>query len=72
MVQGGLDPLVVHAGGPALEKEVYRYLGTFKGHPYIFNMGHGMIPSMPIEHIEKTIAYVRAWETSNRDFLKVS
>ncbi len=65
VVQGGLDPLVVAAGGPLLEREVYRYLDIFEGLPYIFNMGHGMIPSMPIKHIEQTISYVRAWESQN-------
>lgn len=61
-LQGGLDPLVMAAGGARLEKEVYRYLEAFKGLPYIFNMGHGMIPSMPIDHVSQTISYVRAWE----------
>ncbi|MDP4840731.1 MAG: uroporphyrinogen decarboxylase [Alphaproteobacteria bacterium] len=64
-LQGGLDPLVMAAGGALLEKEVYRYLEAFKGLPYIFNLGHGMIPSMPIDHVTRTISYVRAWEKEN-------
>lgn len=64
-LQGGLDPLVMAAGGARLEKEVYGYLNAFKGLPYIFNMGHGMIPSMPIDHVTQTISYVRAWEKEN-------
>ncbi len=69
-LQGGLDPLVMAAGGPQLQKEVYRYLDAFKGLPYIFNLGHGMIPSMPIDHVTQTISYVRAWEQENSYNLK--
>lgn len=62
VLQGGLDPLVMLKGGDLLQQEVERYLEIFKGLPYIFNMGHGMVPHMPIEHVSKTIGYVRAWE----------
>lgn len=66
VLQGGLDPLVVAAGGAKLQEEVYRYLEAFKGLPYIFNMGHGMIPEMPIAHVEQTIAHVRAWSAQEQ------
>lgn len=63
VLQGGLDPLVMMAGGEALKQQVRHYLDVFQGLPYIFNLGHGMIPEMPIEHVTQTIEAVREWET---------
>ena len=59
VIQGGLDPMVMAAGGRPLENEIERYLSIFQNQPYIFNMGHGMVPDMPIEHVTKTIEMIR-------------
>jgi len=43
-VQGGMDPKVLLTNKENLEKETKRYLDIFKDHPYIFNLGHGVLP----------------------------
>jgi uroporphyrinogen decarboxylase len=57
-IQGALDPLLLRAGGPALDARVDQLLEQWGGGPYIFNLGHGLIPDTPIEHIERTIRRV--------------
>lgn len=64
--QGGMDPMVMKCGGKILESEVNRLMSIFAGQPYIFNLGHGMVPEMPIENVEKTISLVRAFDKQNR------
>ena len=59
-VQGNLDPLVLLAGGAALESAVDRILSSFAGRPHIFNLGHGIIKETPIAHVERLVARVRA------------
>ena len=58
-VQGNLDPLALIAGGAALETAVQRILGAFADRPHIFNLGHGILPDTPIEHVEKLLTLVR-------------
>ena len=43
-VQGGLDPKVLLTNEEILKKETKKYLDIFKDHPYIFNLGHGVLP----------------------------
>ena len=43
-IQGGLDPKVLLADKETLKKEASKYLDIFKDHPYIFNLGHGVLP----------------------------
>jgi uroporphyrinogen decarboxylase len=43
-IQGGLDPKILLTDTKNLKKEALRYLETFKDHPYIFNLGHGVLP----------------------------
>ena len=43
-VQGGLDPKVLLTDKENLKKETLKYLDIFKDHPYIFNLGHGVLP----------------------------
>lgn len=62
VVQGGLDPMIMKAGGEILDQEIDRYLKTFSNRPYIFNMGHGMVPDMPIDHVSQAIDRVRAYD----------
>jgi uroporphyrinogen decarboxylase len=61
-VQGNLDPLALLAGGAALDREVDAILRSFAGHPFIFNLGHGILPETPIAHVERMIARVRGWK----------
>jgi uroporphyrinogen decarboxylase len=58
-VQGNLDPLALIAGGQALASAVERILSAFAGRPHIFNLGHGILPDTPIEHVEKLLTLVR-------------
>ena len=43
-IQGGLDPKVLLTDKETIKKETTRYLNIFKDHPYIFNLGHGVLP----------------------------
>ena len=58
-VQGNLDPLALLAGGTALERAVDAVLDTFAHGPFIFNLGHGILPETPIGHVEQMLARVR-------------
>ena len=60
-VQGNLDPLLLLAGGEALEARTCAILEAFGDRPHVFNLGHGIGQFTPIEHVEKLIATVRAW-----------
>ena len=59
-VQGNLDPLVLLAGGAALDGAVDAVLAGFAGMPLIFNLGHGILPETPIAHVERMLKRVRA------------
>jgi uroporphyrinogen decarboxylase len=58
-VQGNLDPLVLVAGGAALDRAVDRILEVFSDRPFIFNLGHGILPQTPLAHVEQMLARVR-------------
>ncbi|MEA3033289.1 MAG: uroporphyrinogen decarboxylase [Sphingomonadales bacterium] len=58
-VQGNLDPLALIAGGEALETGVERILSRLAGRPHVFNLGHGILPDTPIEHVETLLSLVR-------------
>ena len=57
-VQGGLDPKILLTDQENLKKEILKYLDIFKDHPYIFNLGHGILPEtdpVMVEHLIKTV-----------------
>ena len=58
-VQGNLDPLLLVAGGAALERSVAAILAAFAEGPHIFNLGHGILPQTPPDHVEKLLKLVR-------------
>jgi len=58
-IQGGLDPKILLTDQRTLKIEVEKYLGIFKDHPYIFNLGHGILPETKIEMVEELIKIVR-------------
>jgi uroporphyrinogen decarboxylase len=60
VLQGNLDPLVLRTGGTALDAAVDDALAAFSGRPFIFNLGHGILPDTPIAHVERMLARVRA------------
>ena len=58
-IQGGLDPKILLTDRTTLKKEVDKYLNIFKDHPYIFNLGHGILPETKIEMVEDLVKIVR-------------
>jgi uroporphyrinogen decarboxylase len=59
-VQGNLDPFVLLVGGAALDHAIDLTLETFSERPFIFNLGHGILPQTPVAHVERMLARVRA------------
>lgn len=57
--QGNLDPLALIAGGAPMEKGIDHILAAVRGRPHIFNLGHGILPETPIDHVSDLIARVR-------------
>lgn len=60
-LQGGLDPSLLVAGGEEMFFEAERILRSFQDRPYIFNLGHGMTPDVPISHVKDLIQFVKSW-----------
>lgn len=58
-VQGNLDPTRLIAGGDALKIGVERILENLGDGPLIFNLGHGITPDTPIEHVEQMLRHIR-------------
>ncbi len=58
-VQGGLDPKILLGDIEGVKKNTEKYLNTFKDYPYIFNLGHGVLPEIKPETIEYIIHIVR-------------
>tara|TARA_A100001015_G_scaffold286768_1_gene355832 strand:- start:410 stop:1411 length:1002 start_codon:yes stop_codon:yes gene_type:complete len=57
-VQGGMDPKILLTDKDNLKKEAKKYLDIFKDHPYIFNLGHGVLPEtdpMMMDYLVKTV-----------------
>ncbi|MFZ1151494.1 MAG: uroporphyrinogen decarboxylase [Xanthobacteraceae bacterium] len=59
-VQGNLDPVVLLVGGRSLDRSIDRIMENFKAGPFIFNLGHGVLPDTPVAHVEQLVARVRA------------
>jgi len=58
-LQGNLDPLALVAGGEALREETEALLEAIGDRAWIFNLGHGVVPETPPEHVAELIALVR-------------
>ena len=58
-IQGGLDPKILLGDKEQIKKNTEKYLNIFKDHPYIFNLGHGVLPEIKPETIEYIIQIVR-------------
>jgi uroporphyrinogen decarboxylase len=58
-VQGNLDPLALIAGGEALRSGVARIRTAFARRPHVFNLGHGILPDAPVEHVSELLDLVR-------------
>lgn len=60
VLQGNLDPVALVAGGEVLEREVRAIVEAFRGVPHIFNLGHGVLPDTPPEHVAALIGILQS------------
>lgn len=58
-VQGNLDPRILVTGGDALAEAVKKILAALKGGPFIFNLGHGVLPETPLDHVAQLAQLIR-------------
>ena len=58
-VQGNLDPLLLIAGGPALDARIDTIRAALSGRPHVFNLGHGILPDTPVEHVVQLLRRLR-------------
>lgn len=58
-VQGNLDPLLLVQGGDAMRRRTREIVDTLGGRPFIFNLGHGIVPQTPPEHVGQLVEIVR-------------
>ena len=61
-IQGGLDPKILLTDKETLKKETEKYLNVFKDHPYVFNLGHGILPETKTEMVDELINIVRDYK----------
>lgn len=59
-IQGALDPLLLRAGGEALDRRVDQLMEAWGHGPWIFNLGHGILPDVPITHVEQVLKRIGA------------
>ena len=59
-VQGNLDPLLLLAGGDAMERRVKAILARLSGRPFVFNLGHGILPDTPAGNIERLVSILHS------------
>ncbi len=58
-VQGNLDPLRLLAGGQQMEERAAEIIRALSGRPHIFNLGHGILPTTPVEHVSRLVEVVK-------------
>ena len=61
-VQGGLDPKILLSDKENLKKQVKKYLNIFKDHPYVFNLGHGILPETKVDMVYELVETVRNYK----------
>ena len=61
-IQGGLDPKILLTDKEILKKEAEKYLNIFKDHPYVFNLGHGILPETKTKMVGELINIVRNYK----------
>jgi uroporphyrinogen decarboxylase len=58
-LQGNLDPQLLVCGGDALESGARDVVQMFRGSPHIFNLGHGITPQTPPDHVTALLSAIR-------------
>ena len=61
-VQGGLDPKILLSNRENLKKEINNYLKIFRDHPYVFNLGHGILPETEVDMVYELVETVRNYK----------
>ena len=61
VIQGGLDPKILLSSDEEIYNNVRKYLDAFKGLPYVFNLGHGMLPETNPDKVNKLIKFYRGY-----------
>ena len=61
VIQGGLDPKILLTDKMKLKTEAKKYLDIFKDHPYIFNLGHGILPKTDPQMLDYLIKFVKGY-----------
>ena len=61
-IQGGLNPEILLSNKENLKKEIKRYLEIFKDHPYVFNLGHGILPETQVDMVYELVDIVRNYK----------
>ena len=59
-IQGALDPLLLRAGGDLLDRRVDQLMEAWGQGPWVFNLGHGILPDVPIDHVERVLKRIGA------------
>ena len=58
-IQGGLDPKILLGSIEDLKKNIMKYISIFSNYPYIFNLGHGVLPETKPETIDFIVKFIR-------------
>ena len=58
-IQGNLSPQVLLEGGAQMKDNVEALLEAFRGTPYVFNLGHGIVPQTPVDHVARLVDLVK-------------
>ena len=61
VIQGGLDPKILLLSDEEIYSNARKYLDAFKGLPYVFNLGHGMLPETNPDKVDKLIKFYREY-----------
>ncbi|MGI9525122.1 MAG: uroporphyrinogen decarboxylase [Hyphomicrobiaceae bacterium] len=61
VLQGNLDPLLLVVGGDRMRARIEAILQAMHGKPFVFNLGHGIVPQTPPEHVAEMVRIVREW-----------
>ena len=61
-IQGGLDPKILLSDKENLNKQIKKYLEIFKDHPYVFNLGHGILPETEVDMVYHLVETVRNYK----------
>jgi uroporphyrinogen decarboxylase len=60
-VQGNLDPILLVVGGRPMERAARRILDVLNRGPFVFNLGHGILPETPVENVMRLCEIIHKW-----------